>query len=60
MDFSNHFSIKNIPYGIATSSSHPEKAVATRLHDRVFFLGDLPIQTSEDIKQAFAQVRSSR
>lgn len=58
MSFSNHFSIRNIPYGIATSSSHPQKTVATRLHDHVFFLSDLPIQTSEEIRQAFAQVRS--
>lgn len=58
MSFSNHFSIRNIPYGIASSSSHPQKAVVTRVHDHVFFLSDLPIQTSEEIRQAFAQVRS--
>lgn len=58
MSFSDHFSIKNIPYGIATSGSHPQKAVVTRVHDHVFFLSDLPIQTSEEIRQAFAQVRS--
>lgn len=58
MSFSNHFSIKNIPYGIASSSSHPQQAVATRVHDHVFFLSDLPIQTSEEVKSAFAQVRS--
>lgn len=60
MSFSNHFSIKNIPYGIATSSSHPEKAVVTRVHDHVFFLSDLSIQASEEIKRALAQVRSGR
>lgn len=58
MSFSNHFSIRNVPYGIATSSSHPEKAVVTRVHDCVFFLSDLPIQTSEEVRQAFVQVRS--
>lgn len=57
MSFSNHFSIRNVPYGIATSSSHPEKAVVTRVHDHVFFLSDLPVQTSEEVRQAFAQVR---
>lgn len=58
MSFSNHFSIKNVPYGIATSSSRPQKAVVTRVNDHVFFLSDLPIQASEEVKQAFAQVRS--
>lgn len=58
MSFSNHFSIKNVPYGIASSNSHPEKAVVTRVHDHVFFLSDLPIQTPEEIRQAFALVRS--
>lgn len=57
MSFSNHFSIRNVPYGIATSSSHPQKAVVTRVHDQVFFLSDLPVQTSEEVRQAFAQVR---
>lgn len=57
MSFSNHFSIRNIPYGIASSNNHPQ-AVVTRVHDYVFFLSDLPIQTSEEIRQAFAQVRS--
>lgn len=57
MSFSDHFSIRNIPYGIATSSSHPQRAVVTRIHDHVFFLSDLPVQASEDIRQAFAQVR---
>ena len=60
MNFSNHFSVRNIPYGIATSSSHPQKAVVTRLQNHVFFLSDLPIQTSEEIKQAFAQVRNGK
>ncbi|KAI3392896.1 hypothetical protein diail_5029 [Diaporthe ilicicola] len=55
MSFSDHFSIRNIPYGIATSSSHPQKAVVTRVHDHVFFLSDLPIQISEEIRQAIAQ-----
>lgn len=60
MSFSNHFSIRNVPYGIATSSSHAQKAVVTRVHDHVFFLSDLPIQTSEEVRQAFAQVRSDK
>jgi fumarylacetoacetase len=39
--YSEHFSFENIPYGIASSSSHPQKSVATRLGDQVIFLDQL-------------------
>ncbi|KAF6845343.1 X-Pro dipeptidyl-peptidase C-terminal non-catalytic domain-containing protein [Colletotrichum musicola] len=42
MSFSQHFSIANIPYGIASSAGHP-KAVATRIGDLVVFLADLEL-----------------
>jgi fumarylacetoacetase len=39
--FSHHFSINNIPFGIASSVSHPQRTVATRLEDTVIFLDEL-------------------
>ncbi|PMD39408.1 Fumarylacetoacetase [Hyaloscypha variabilis F] len=39
--YSHHFSINNIPFGIASSSSHPDKAAATRFEDTVIFLDEL-------------------
>ncbi|KAL5335210.1 hypothetical protein BJX70DRAFT_410682 [Aspergillus crustosus] len=39
-EYSHHFSINNIPYGIASSQTHPQQA-ATRLHNTVIFLGTL-------------------
>jgi hypothetical protein len=41
MMYAHHFSINNIPFGIASSSSHPGKAVATRFEDTVIFLDEL-------------------
>ncbi|KAL4886119.1 hypothetical protein BJY04DRAFT_229286 [Aspergillus karnatakaensis] len=38
--YSHHFSINNIPYGIASSQTHPQQA-ATRLHNTVILLGTL-------------------
>lgn len=58
MALSEHFSIKNIPYGIATSDGHSQKVVATRIHDHVIFLNDLGLTVAEEIKQAIDQVRS--
>lgn len=55
MSFSEHFSIKNIPYGIATSDGHPQRAVATRNHDHVVFLNELDLNVAEDLKQAIDQ-----
>lgn len=56
MSYSEHFSIKNIPYGIATGPGHPQRSVATRVHDRVIFLKDLGIQSDEEVKQALREV----
>jgi hypothetical protein len=39
--YSHHFSINNIPFGIASSASHAHKSVATRLNDTVIFLDEL-------------------
>ncbi len=36
--YADHFSVKNIPFGIASSPSHPAKSAATRLGDHVIFL----------------------
>lgn len=58
MSYSEHFSIKNIPYGIATEPGHSQKGVVTRIHDNVVFLNDLDIQVSEEVKKALGQVRS--
>ena len=37
----DHFSLTNIPFGIATSSIHPRKLVVTRLENNVIFLSEL-------------------
>ncbi|OJZ89287.1 hypothetical protein ASPFODRAFT_78773 [Aspergillus luchuensis CBS 106.47] len=39
--YSDHFSIHNLPYGIASSPSHTTPQCATRLHNTVIFLSDL-------------------
>ncbi|PLB52025.1 hypothetical protein P170DRAFT_506921 [Aspergillus steynii IBT 23096] len=39
--YSHHFSIHNLPYGIASSPTHSLPQCATRLHNTVIFLGDL-------------------
>ncbi|PYI06006.1 hypothetical protein BO78DRAFT_446022 [Aspergillus sclerotiicarbonarius CBS 121057] len=39
--YSHHFSIHNLPYGIASSPSHPTPQCATRLHNTIIFLADL-------------------
>ncbi|OLN95420.1 Fumarylacetoacetase 4 [Colletotrichum chlorophyti] len=44
MSFSKHFSIANIPYGIASSAIHT-RSVATRVDDSVIFLADLALET---------------
>ena len=56
MAYAEHFSLANLPYGIASSSAHPEKAVATRLHDFVIFLADLPLDCSDVVKAALTKV----
>ncbi|KAI8625327.1 fumarylacetoacetase [Xylariaceae sp. FL1651] len=54
MTYAEHFSIANIPYGIASDTSHA-KSVATRLGDHVFFLADLDLHCNESIKAALSQ-----
>ncbi|KAL6229194.1 hypothetical protein BDW75DRAFT_250015 [Aspergillus navahoensis] len=39
-NYGHHFSINNLPYGVASSPSHAQQC-ATRLHDTVIFLGEL-------------------
>ncbi|KAF4980024.1 hypothetical protein FZEAL_3886 [Fusarium zealandicum] len=43
-DFAHHFSEKNIPFGIASSSRHQSPQAATRLENTVVFLHDLQTQ----------------
>jgi fumarylacetoacetase len=40
-DYSNHFSLANIPFGIASSPKHLTPQCVTRLENTVIFLGDL-------------------
>ncbi|KAF9869470.1 fumarylacetoacetate hydrolase [Colletotrichum karsti] len=54
MSFSEHFSIDNIPYGIASNDSRP-KGVATRLGDSVVFLKDLGLEVSNQLQSALDQ-----
>lgn len=60
MSFPEHFSIRNIPYGIATSKGNPQKAVATRIHSHVVFLKDLDLGCSGEITQTFDHVRNTQ
>jgi fumarylacetoacetase len=39
--YASHFSINNIPYGIASSSKHPTPQAVTRLADTIIFLSEL-------------------
>ncbi|KAK0127673.1 hypothetical protein ONS96_007192 [Cadophora gregata f. sp. sojae] len=39
--YASHFSIANIPYGVASSVAHPAKSPATRIEDTVIFLDEL-------------------
>ncbi|KAL2860753.1 fumarylacetoacetate hydrolase family protein [Aspergillus lucknowensis] len=39
-EYSHHFSLNNLPYGVASSPVHPQQC-ATRLHNTVIFLGAL-------------------
>ncbi|KAH7166213.1 fumarylacetoacetase [Dactylonectria macrodidyma] len=54
MSYAEHFSLKNIPYGIASTKDRPA-AVVTRLHDFVFFLSDLNLDASGNVKNTFSQ-----
>jgi fumarylacetoacetase len=57
--FSHHFSINNIPFGIASSVEHPQKSVATRFEDTLIFLDELAKespQISRDTIRTFSSV----
>jgi len=40
-EYGHHFSVKNIPFGIASSGKHSNKQAATRIENNVVFLNDL-------------------
>jgi fumarylacetoacetase len=40
-EYSSHFSIANIPFGVASSDNHREPQCVTRLENKVIFLGVL-------------------
>ncbi|CAK7219726.1 hypothetical protein SBRCBS47491_003947 [Sporothrix bragantina] len=40
-DYAGHFSDRNIPFGIASSATHPSPQAATRIGNSVIFLNDL-------------------
>ncbi|KAF3396434.1 Fumarylacetoacetase [Penicillium rolfsii] len=40
-DYQSHFSLANIPFGVASSNSHPSPQCVTRLENNVIFLADL-------------------
>nr|XP_036583071.1 fumarylacetoacetate hydrolase [Colletotrichum truncatum]KAF6791967.1 fumarylacetoacetate hydrolase [Colletotrichum truncatum] len=54
MSLSDHFSIANIPYGIASGNNHP-KGVVTRVGDSVIFLADVGLEVSSQIQSALSQ-----
>jgi len=39
--YASHFSIRNIPFGIASSKDHRHQSAATRIEDTVVFLDEL-------------------
>ncbi len=57
--YSEHFSIENIPFGIASSTEHPQKAVATRFEDTVIFLDELAKIDSNSVTNEIAKTFSS-
>lgn len=56
---SDHFSIENIPFGIASSAEHPRKAVVTRFEDNVIFLDELVKIDSHSISEETINTFSS-
>lgn len=40
-DYRSHFSLANIPFGVASSNSHPSPQCVTRLENNVIFLAEL-------------------
>ncbi|KAM7215856.1 hypothetical protein V8F06_008797 [Rhypophila decipiens] len=56
MTYDEHFSLDNLPYGIASTLTDPhQRAVATRLGNHVFLIADLT-KWSPPILEALAQV----
>lgn len=39
-DYAHHFSVRNVPFGIASSKAHPKAQAVTRLGNSVVFLND--------------------
>lgn len=37
----NHFSINNIPFGVASKTPNGKRTVVTRIYDKVVFLAEL-------------------
>ena len=56
VDFSSHFSEKNIPFGIASSETHKEPQAVTRLGNTVIFLHDLVNELFNDVEGFTADV----
>lgn len=42
--YAEHFSDRNIPFGIASSTTHPSPQAATRIGNTIIFLADLAAQ----------------
>ncbi|KAJ5907154.1 uncharacterized protein N7473_004070 [Penicillium subrubescens] len=40
-EYQSHFSLANIPFGVASSNSHPSPQCVTRLENNIIFLADL-------------------
>ncbi|KAL3422094.1 fumarylacetoacetate hydrolase [Phlyctema vagabunda] len=58
--YAGHFSLENIPFGVASSASHPHKSVATRVGDTVFYLEELAkAGLLKDIQEKTTQTFSS-
>jgi hypothetical protein len=62
MAYSDHFSLANIPYGIASTvgEAHRDRAVVTRIADKVVFLSDLTLDVTDGVKAALKQVCSMK
>ncbi|CZR68749.1 related to fumarylacetoacetate hydrolase family protein [Phialocephala subalpina] len=53
--FAEHFSLANLPYGIATSETHPGPSIVTRLQDDVLFLSTMVEEgVLKDVRQTTA------
>lgn len=62
--YAEHFSLANIPFGIASSVAHPAKSVVTRLHDNVIFLDKVAEAKAlegltKELIESLSQVRSA-